>query len=165
MWRPAEVRASSAHTRGGETHPADSSECCNGRRIQKRWLEVGRGHVGIERIDRALQVPVAEADDVLIDPAGRQRQDPALGCGEEIRYEVADLHDREVMTRGVETKREKVVNVVIRLATRREDRPNSARRDDRNVAADWIIADDTSDRSTERDGPVERTERTPDGEL
>src|SRR5439155_26646933 len=127
MWRPAEVRASSAHTRGGETHPADSSECCNGRRIQKRWLEVGRGHVGIERIDRALQVPVAEADDVLIDPAGRQRQDPALGCGEEIRYEVADLHDREVMTRRVETERSEVLKEGVGRAAWRQDRPNSAR--------------------------------------
>src|SRR5438132_3538229 len=69
------------------------------------------------------------------------------------------------MARGVESKREKVVNVVIRPAPRREDRPNSARRDDGDVAADWIIADDPSDRSTERDRPVWRNERTADGEL
>src|SRR6267378_2834203 len=69
------------------------------------------------------------------------------------------------MTRRVETKREKIVNVVVRLAARREDRPNSTRRDDRDVAADRITAYDTSDRSAKRHIPIGRTERAADGEL
>src|SRR5438128_11833267 len=113
MSRPAGVRASSARTRGHETHPGDSSECCNAGRTQESWLEVRRGHIGIERIDRALQIVVAEANDVLIDAARRQREHPSFRRGEKIRAEVADLHDREVMTRRVETEREKIVNVVV----------------------------------------------------
>src|SRR5256886_13246192 len=165
MSRPAGMRASPAHMRGPQTDPGDSSECCNGRRMQERRLEVRRGHIGIERIDRALQMPVAEANDVLIDAAWRQREHPSFGRGEEIRDEVADLHDREVMTRRVETKCLKVVNVVVRLAASREYRPDSARRDDRDVAADRIIAYDTRDRSAKRHVPLGRTASAADGEL
>ena len=99
--------------------------------MQESWLEIRRGHIGIERIDRALQIAVAEANDVLIDAARRQREHPSFGRREKVRDKVADLHDREVMTRRVETERVKIVNVVVRLAARREDRPNSAGRDDR----------------------------------
>src|SRR5256885_2263823 len=133
--------------------------------MKESWLEARRGHIGIERIDRALQIAVAEANDVLIEAARRQREHPSFRRGEKIRDEVADLHDREVMTRRVETEREKIVNVVVRLAARREDRPNSAGRDDRDVAADWVIVEDTSDRSAKWDAPVRRTESAADREL
>src|SRR5438552_10794230 len=164
MSRQARVRASSVHTRGHETHAGGSSGWCNADRTQESWLEVRRGHIGIERIGRTVQMPVAETNDVLIDAARRQREHPSFGRSEEIRDEVADLHDREVMTRRIETKREKIVNVVVGLAARREDRPNPARCDDRHVAADWIVAYDTSDRSAKRDAPMGRTERAADPE-
>src|SRR3989441_13053177 len=114
MSRLAGVRASPAHMRGPKTDSGDSSECCNGRRMQESWLEARRGHIGIERIDRALQIAVAEANDVLIYAARRQREHPSFRRREKVRDEVADLHDREVMTRRVETKRVKIVNVVVR---------------------------------------------------
>src|SRR3981081_4695735 len=104
---------------------AGSSECCNGRRTQESWLEVRRGHVGIEWIDGALQIPVAEANDVLIDAARRQCEHPSFRRRNRVWDEIGERHDRKVMTRGVETKRKEVGNVVIGLAARREDRPDS----------------------------------------
>ena len=71
-------------------------------------------------------MPVAESHDVLIDPAGRQREDPALRRGEKIWNEVADLHDREVVTGRIEIERLKIPNEVVRLAAAGEDRTDAA---------------------------------------
>ena len=70
----------------------------------------------VEWIDRPLEIAVPEPDDVLIDAAGSQREDPAFRRREEVRHEVTDLHDRDVMTGRIETDRVKIPNEVVRLA-------------------------------------------------
>ena len=83
---------------------------------------------------------VTESRDVLIDAARRQREDPAFGGGEEIQNEVADLHDRKVVSRRVETERVKIANEVVRLTAGRDDRVYAARHHDRDVAPDRVIS-------------------------
>ena len=108
---------------------------------------------------------MTESHDVLIDPARRQREEPTLRGGEEIRYEVADLHDREVVTRGIETEREQIANEVVRLAARGEDRPNPARLHDRDVTTDRISSENSADGASKRRVALGRTECTADGKV
>ena len=69
------------------------------------------------------------------------------------------------MPRGVETEREKIADEVVGLAAGREDRPNAARLDDGDVAADRISPQDPTDPSSKGHVAVRRTERTSDDDV
>ena len=88
---------------------------------------------------------VAESNYVLIHAAGRQRDNPLVRGGEEVRNEVADLHDGEIVTGRIEAEGHKIADEVIGLASAREDRPNTARCDDGDVAADRVSSQDAND--------------------
>src|SRR5204862_4725517 len=62
---------------GPGTHVAEDDSCTRSG-LENYGLEVWRGHVGIERIDRSVEPSVSEPRDVLVDAAGREGEEPAL---------------------------------------------------------------------------------------